>query len=197
MSSLLTRSTAWIALALGACGNVSSNPPPDGRTVACNGGPVDVLPNGGFDAAEPAWGQQPPNILCGSQRITPHMGTTAACIGGGGDNTTNTLTQTLLLPAGASSARLTGFICIATDETDPVDNDVLTFDILDGVAPIARLGQRSNQQGMPACEFGQFMLEAQLAGDPVSATLRLQSTLNVGNSTTFYVDSLSLTVACN
>jgi hypothetical protein len=29
------------------------------------------------------------------------------------------------------------------------------------------------------------------------ATFRMQSTLNVGNSTSFYVDSLTLTVACD
>jgi hypothetical protein len=196
MSSRVTQALVVIGLAGAACGDVRSEPDSEMRQVACNGGPVDVLPNGNFDALEPAWRQDPPNLLCGSTRIMPDSGTTAGCLGGGGDGTTTTLSQDIPLPAGAASARLTGRICIATDETQAVDADILTFDILDGFVSIGTLGKRTNQQGASACTFTSFTLDTALARDPVTATFRMQAVLDVGQSTSFYVDTLTLTVAC-
>jgi hypothetical protein len=184
-------------IACAGCGEVKGQPDADMRQVACNGGPVDVLANGNFDAADPPWTQQPPNLLCGQPLINPDSGTMAACLGGGADGSVDTISRDIPLPAGGSSARLTGKICISTEETDPVDNDIVTFDIIDGVAPIAMLGMRSNQQGSMACQFTSFELEAALTRDPDTATFRIQSTLDVGKSTSFFIDTLTLTVACN
>ena len=196
MSSWALRALAVLALAGAACGTVRDDPDAEVREVACNGGPVDVLSNGSFDAVEPAWRQDPPNILCGQPRITPHSGAAAGCLGGGGDGTITTLSRDIPLPAGAISARLVGQICIATQETLPVDSDIVTFDILEGFTSIGMLGRRTNQQGAAACDFASFTLEAPLARDPVTATFRIQATLDVGQSTSFYVDTLVLTVTC-
>lgn len=194
ISTTLTRSL--ILLALGACGSVEGSADADMRAVACNGGTVEVLQNGNFDATDPPWRQEPPALLCGMPRITPDSGAAAACLGGGGDGSVNTVSRDIPLPAGAASARLTGRICIDTLETAAADNDLVTFDILDGLASIGPLGRRTNQQGVAGCQFTSFMLEAQLARDPATATFRIQSTLNVGKPTSFYIDTLSLTVAC-
>jgi hypothetical protein len=192
------RALAVIGLAGAACGSVKEEEP-DGevRPVACNGGPVDVLANGNFDGANPPWRQEPasPSLLCGQPRITPDTGAFAGCLGGV-DGTTHTLSRDIFLPAGAISARLIGRLCIATGETDPLDNDILTFDILDGFASIAALGRRTNQQGAAACDFTSFTFDAPLTRDPVTATFRIQSTLDVGKPTSFYVDTLTLSVAC-
>lgn len=196
MSSWTTCALAAIGLAGAACGDVKTDPDGGMRQVVCNGGPVEVLANGDFDAPDPPWRQDPPGLLCGKQIIMPDSGTTAGCLGGGGDNTTSTLSRDIPLPAGASSAHLAGKICIATQETQAVDADILTFDILDGFTSIGSLGRRTNQQGAAACDFMSFTLDAALARDPVTATFRIQATLNVGKSTSFYVDSLSLMVAC-
>ena len=115
---------------------------------------------------------------------------------GGGDGSTTTLSRDILLPAGAISAHLVGRICITTQETQAVDADILAFDILDGLVSIGSLGRRTNQQGATACDFSSFTLDAPLARDPVTATFRIQATLDVGQSTSFYVDTLALTVAC-
>ena len=186
------RALAVISLACAACGEVAE----DTREVACDGGPVDVLANGNCDAVEPPWRQDPPNLLCGQPRITPDTGAVAACLGGGGDGTINTVSRDIPLPAGAISARLVGRVCIATTEAMALDSDLLTFDILDGLVAIGALGRRTNQQGAAACDFTSFTLDAPLTRDPVSATFRMQSTLDVGDSTSFYVDTLVLTVAC-
>ena len=195
------RALALIGLAGAACGNVESTPADaatdaDTRPVACNGGPVDVLPNGDFDAPAPQWLSEPPNLVCGLPLIMPDSGAAAGCLGGGGDGTTSTLSRQISLPAGAISAHLTGRICIATQEPQGVDADIVNFDILDGVVSIGALGRRTNQQGAAACAFASFTLDAPLARDPVTATFRIQATLDVGQSTSFYVDTLKLTVAC-
>jgi hypothetical protein len=193
-----------LGLVCGACGSVQP-PPSDGtqgdgpdRTVACNGQRVDVLANGNFESLDPPWRQDPstPSLLCGEPRITPDSGAFAACLGGGADRSINTLSRDLFLPLGAVSARLTGRICIATDEIDPLDNDILTIEMLDGATVIGSLGRRTNQQGTVSCQFTNLVLEAPLTSDPVIATFRLQSQLDVGKATSFYVDTLTLTVAC-
>jgi len=196
MSISVTTPLLWIGLACGACGSVATSPDGDMRAVACNGGPVDVLKNGNFDGTDPPWRQEPPALLCGQPRITPDSGAASGCLGGGGDGSVNTLSIGVALPAGAASARLTGRICIDTTETAALDNDIVTFDILDGLAPIGALGRRTNQQGVVGCQFTSFMLEAPLTSDPPTATFRIQSVLNVGKPTSFYIDTLALAVAC-
>jgi hypothetical protein len=166
MASWTIHAPAALALACVACGEVTNEP----REVACDGGPADVLANGNFDAVDPPWRQDPPNLLCGQPRIMPDSGAVAACMGGGGDGTINTLSRDIPLPAGAISARLVGRICIDTEETDPVDSDVLTFDILDGIVAIGALGRRTNRQGGAGCDFTSFTLEAPLDRDPPTAT---------------------------
>lgn len=190
-----------LGLACVACGSVQSQPPVDGngRVAMCAAGQrVDVLENGNFDAIDPPWRQDPPSpsLLCGRPRITPDTGASAGCLGGGADRSVNTLSRDVFLPLGAISAQLTGRICIATEEVDPFDNDILTIDMLDGATVIASLGRRTNQQGAASCQFTSFMLEAPLTSDPVTATFRLQSQLDAGRATSFYVDTLTLTVAC-
>lgn len=198
MSSWMTCALALIGLAGAACGEVTDDPP-DGRMhqVACNGGPVDVLENGNFDALDPPWRQEPvsPSLLCGMERITPDSGALAGCLGGT-DGLVNALSRDILLPAGTLRAQLEGRICIATEETEAVDYDLLTFEILDGASVIGTLKRYSNQQGAPACAFMDFTSTTTLTDDPVTATFRIQSTLDTGRPTSFYVDTLVLTMTC-
>jgi hypothetical protein len=198
MSSWTMRALAVISLAGAACGDVKGEVDAEVRPVACNGGPVDVLPNGNFDSPDPPWRQDPvsPSLLCGLPRITPDSGAVAGCLGGGGDGSISSLSRTISLPVGAASAKLVGRVCIATEETQPSDMDILTFDILDGTTSIGTLGRRTNQQGAAACDFMSFTLEAPLARDPATATFRIQAALDVGGSTSFYVDTLMLSVTC-
>ncbi|MEO8700830.1 MAG: hypothetical protein ABI867_12345 [Kofleriaceae bacterium] len=184
---------ALAMIAVAACGSVEGD-----REVVCEDQPIDVLPNGSFEDPQPPWLQDPvsPSLLCGDPQITPDSGVVAACFGGI-DGTVQTLTQTLPLPEGATSASLSGRICIDTAETEAVDRDELVFDLLDGSTPIAALGKRTNQQGMAGCQFVTFALDAALSADPAEATLRIRSTLDPDRPTTFYVDSLILEIGCD
>lgn len=181
-----------------ACGDVAV--PPDAavpRDVKCGAQPVEVLPNGSFDMPAPPWVQDPvtPALLCGMPKITPFNGAQAGCLGGT-DGTIQTLSQSVPLPQGAKTVKLTGQICVATAETAMVDHDTVQFDLLDGANVIAALGKSTNQQGVANCQFMPFELTAPATSDPVTATLRVRSTLDTNLPTSFYLDALSLTVSC-
>jgi hypothetical protein len=183
---------AALATIAASCGDVSSP-----RSVECGTQPVEVLPNRGFDDPTPPWVQEPvsPALLCGQPRITPKDGTQAGCLGGV-DGTTQTLTQTVPLPEGASNLTLSGQICIATEETAALEHDVVQFDLLDSGNVIAAFGKKTNQQGVAKCDYVAFELTATTPSDPETATLRIRSTLDANLPTSFYVDSLSLKVGC-
>lgn len=198
---------------LAACGSVTALPdaaatdaaPPDAAprdapapdAVACSTTPVEVLPNGNFDSATPAWGQDPtsPALLCGQPTIMPVTLPSAGCLGSI-DGTIQSLSQTVTLPRGATSLTLNGQICIATADTAAADHDVLQVDLLDGGNVIAALGKRTNRDGVANCQFGAFELTATLASAPETATLRVRSTLDADLTTTFYLDNLSLKASC-
>jgi len=186
----MLRATIFACLSsLAACGNVSS--PADDT---CG---TDVLPNGNFDASTPPWIQEPvtPALLCGMPTIVPDSAPSAGCLGNT-DGTTQTLSQTVPLPPTASSVTLTGKICISTADTAAVDHDVLQFDLLQGGAVISAIGKKTNRDGVAACEFGALELTAPVTSAPDTATFRIRSTLDANMPTTFYVDSLKLTVGC-
>ncbi|HEY0192813.1 MAG TPA: hypothetical protein VGC42_16955 [Kofleriaceae bacterium] len=187
------------AASLAACGDVqTSASDASSRDVVCGAQPVEVLPNGSFDASTPPWTQDPvtPSLLCGMPGITPADGTTAACLGGT-DGLVQTMSQTVKLPAGVKNLTLTGQICIDTAETVATANDTLVFDVLGGTTAISTLGTKSNQQGAHPCVFSAFTFTAPITSDPVTATFRFTSTLNNTMPTSFYVDKLSLTATCN
>jgi hypothetical protein len=156
-----------------------------------------VLPNGSFDLATPPWVQDPvtPSLLCGMPLITPFDGTQAGCLGGV-DGTIQTLSQDFPLPQGAKALTLSGQICIATAETQSVDHDTVQLDVLDGTAVIASFDKFTNRQGTTNCVFMPFNLSAAAASDPVTATLRIRSTLDANMPTSFYIDGLKLVVDC-
>lgn len=178
-----------LAILVAGCGDVSTP-----RDVECG---ADVLPNGNFDSPTPPWVQEPvtPSLLCGAPTITPDTAPTTGCLGNV-DGTTRTLTQIVPLPEGASTVTLAGRICITTAETGTVEKDTLQFDLLDGAAVIGAIGKRSNLQGVAACDFAPLELTAAVTGDPETATFRIRSTLDANMPTTFFVDTLRLTVGC-
>ena len=184
---------AAIATVASACGDVAAPP----RDVQCGAQPVEVLPNGSFDMSAPPWVQEPvtPALLCGMPLITPYNGPQAGCLGGV-DGTIQTLSQTIALPEGARTLTLKGQLCIATTETVRIDHDVLQFDVMDGANVVAALGKSTNQQGAADCQFAALQLTAPATSDPVTATLRIRSTLDANMPTSFYLDGLSLTAGC-
>ncbi len=182
-----------LSLLAAGCGNVDAP-----REVECGALPVEVLPNGNFDSAAPAWVPEPASgkLLCGQPTIMPASLPSAACLGNI-DGTTQILTQEVPLPEGATNLTLTGQICIATAETGAVERDILQFDLLESGSVISSVGKRTNLEGTADCQFTAFELTSTTTSDPETAVLRLRSTLNTELPTTFYVDNLSLKVGCS
>jgi hypothetical protein len=181
-----------------ACGQVAS-----ARDVTCESTPDKFLPNASFDDDSPAWTQEvtggasTPKLLCGTDTNTPADGAHDACMGGM-DGQIQSLSQTVSLPDGLNTVTLNGQICITTQETGAVANDTLKIELLDGAQVIATLGQFSNLdvKAQP-CQFQAFApLTATVSADPAEATLRLRSTLNTQDTTSFFIDALQLTVGC-
>ena len=185
---------AAAAVSITACGSVAAQ-----RDVTCGATAVQVLPNGSFDLATPAWVQDPPTptILCGTDLLTPVDGTKAACLGGT-DGKIMTVTQDVPLPEGVKKATLSGQICITTQEpADAPENDTLQIQLLDGTSVLATFGQFSNKQGSAQCVFMAFApLAVSLTSDPANATLQLRTTLNTLNPTSFFLDALKLDASC-
>jgi len=158
----------------------------------------DVLRNGGFEDSTSAWiSDSMHSFVCSKTVIPPPDGSTTGCLGTTGA-LVETMSQEVALPAGTKTVTLTGLICIDTDETDNLEHELLSLDILDGENVIARLGTLSNRDGTHGCHFKPLLVtKAQLTGDLTAVTLRLRATQD-GSSllTSFYLDDLKLTVGC-
>lgn len=186
--SKLTPVLCLFAFPAAACGQVVSNP-------SCREG-VDVLPNGGFEDPTHTWAAVPgPTQLCPASKGFPAHDTQSGCLGVNGASV-ETLSQDVVLPAGARTVTLAGVICIDTDETDDLEHDVVALDLLDGDSVIASLGTLSNRDGAHGCNFEPLHKTAPLTRVPDVATLRLQAKQSGSNVTTFYFDDLRLTVGC-
>ena len=136
-------------------------------------------------------------VLLPENVIPPPHGMWSGCLGVT-SALVETMSQEVTLPAGLKTLTLSGSICIATDETDNLEHDLLSLDMLNGETVIARLGTLSNRDGANSCSFKPLVVNpAQLIGDPAEATLRLRATQDGPNlRTTFYFDDLKLTVGC-
>jgi len=170
------------------------------RRVRCDDAHGDDIgaPERQLRCATPAWSQDPPappSFLCGNI-IKPYDGTASACLGGVGRHYADAQPDHRPSRSARRSLTLNGQKCIATQETNPADIDVVAFDVVVGDVVIAPLGKLSNQQGTVMCQFGAFTLQSPLTNDPASATLRIRSTLDNNNTTSFYLDALTLTAGC-
>lgn len=158
----------------------------------------DVLLNGSFEDPTSAWVSDPMHsYFCSRAVLTPPDGMWSGCLGVTSASV-ETMSQEVSLSVGAKTVTLTGFICIDTDETESLEHDVLSLDLVHGENVIARLGTLSNRDGAEGCSFKPLPAnKAQLTSDPVTATLRFRASQDGPTlRTTFYFDDLKLTIGC-
>ncbi|MBV1776418.1 PKD domain-containing protein [Burkholderiaceae bacterium DAT-1] len=88
-------------------------------TVSSGGGGVtQLLVNPGFESGASGWTQSSTSIIGAATSKAPaHGGTYSAILDGYGSTHTDTLSQTVSIPAGKTSATLTFWLYIATSET--------------------------------------------------------------------------------
>ena len=163
-----------------------------------------LLVNPGFESGETAWmvsvaGGFPLVYLANGSGAdnTPQLAAQSPpnlAWFGGYQRADDIVTQTVLLPAGATSMTISFDYAIFTNETTAVENDVMDVQLTAGTQTIA-LAHFSDNSPPGAWMHFSAPLPNSLAGQTV--TLRFEDTTNATLLTSFYIDSVALqAVAC-
>ncbi|MCZ4122744.1 M28 family peptidase [Streptomyces sp. H39-S7] len=97
-----------------------------GGTSTCT--PRQVVVNGGFESGTTPW-TTTTNVITNQAGQTPHGGTYMAWLNGYGTARTDSASQSLTIPAGCTSYRLSFFLHIDTDESEAVAYDNFTVSV--------------------------------------------------------------------
>ncbi|MER6423591.1 M1 family aminopeptidase [Streptomyces sp. NPDC001137] len=113
------RSIAMRALAVAALAAVSLPAAPaaaaPSAAAACT--PAQVVANGGFESGTSPWTQSSTSVITSRSGQTAHGGTSYAWLDGTGGTHTDTLSQSVTIPSGCSTATLSFWLHIDTTET--------------------------------------------------------------------------------
>ncbi|MFF4359030.1 M1 family aminopeptidase [Streptomyces sp. NPDC001604] len=113
------RSIAVRALAVTALAAVSLPAAPataaPSAAAACT--PAQVVTNGGFESGTSPWTQSSTSVITSRSGQTAHGGTSYAWLDGTGGTHTDTLSQSVTIPSGCSTATLSFWLHIDTTET--------------------------------------------------------------------------------
>jgi Zn-dependent metalloprotease len=150
------------------------------------GSPGQKLGNPGFETGSAPWTASA-GVIGSFAGQTPHGGTRFAWLNGYGRTTTNTLTQSVALPAGCSNYTLSFWLHIDTSEGPGTIFDRLTVQV--GTTTLATY---SNLDAAAGYSLKSFNLAA-FAGQTV--TLRFTGTEDVSLQTSFVVDDTALDVS--
>lgn len=111
--------TAFAVAALAAASfpatPAAAAPPTARPAAACT--PAQVVTNGGFESGTSPWTQSSTSVITNRAGETAHGGTHFAWLNGVGSTHTDTLSQSVTIPAGCSTATLTFWLHIDTAET--------------------------------------------------------------------------------
>ncbi|MFJ3306500.1 M1 family aminopeptidase [Streptomyces sp. NPDC086549] len=94
---------------------VAAQPPTAPLAAACT--PTQVVTNGGFESGTSSWTQSSSSVITSRTGQTAHGGTSFAWLNGVGSTHTDTLSQSVTIPSGCSTATLTFWLHIDTAET--------------------------------------------------------------------------------
>ncbi len=153
------------------------------------GAPTEHIRNGGFEAGTQFW-TATADVITGSDNVPAHAGTRKAWLGGYGSVHTDTLRQTLALPAGTGPAMLSFQLRIDTGEAPTAAAiDVLRVQLRSsGNAILATLATFSNR------DAGDFALRSLDVTAWRGRTLRVyfEGVEDAQRQTSFVVDDVSL-----
>ncbi|MCM2430739.1 M1 family metallopeptidase [Streptomyces sp. RKAG337] len=111
--------TAFAVAALAAASfpatPAAAAPPTARPAAACT--PAQVVTNGGFESGTSPWTQSSTSVITNRAGETAHGGTHFGWLNGVGSTHTDTLSQSVTIPAGCSTATLTFWLHIDTAET--------------------------------------------------------------------------------
>ncbi|MFD8147486.1 M28 family peptidase [Streptomyces sp. NPDC059708] len=158
-------------------------------TVSGGGGsctPAETVANGGFESGTSPWSTTS-GVITNQAGETPHAGAYMAWLNGWGSPRTDSASQSLTLPAGCSSARLSFYLHIDTDETENTVYDTFTVSV--GGQTLETLSNVDAGSGYVLKSYD----VSQFAGQTV--TLAFQGVEDQSLQTSFVVDDVSLRVS--
>ena len=154
---------------------------------------AQLLCNPDFETGSPNPWTMTSGVLNNLPFQPPHTGTFDAWLGGAGTNHTDSLAQTVTIPASATAANLSFWLHVDTTESSPTPCDLLWVQVLrPSGAPLQTLADYSNLDAAAGYVQHSFSL-AQYIGQTV--TLRFISVEDSSRPTSFVVDDTALTVS--
>ncbi|MEU6066918.1 M1 family aminopeptidase [Streptomyces sp. NPDC047082] len=173
---------ALAAVSLPAIPAAASSPTAT-RAAACT--PAQVVTNGGFESGTSPWTQSSSGVITSRSGQTAHGGTSFAWLNGVGSTHTDTLSQSVTIPSGCSTATLTFWLHIDTTETtSSIAYDKLTAKI--GSATLATYSNLNKNTGYVQKSFD----VSAFAGQTVSLTFT--GTEDSSLQTSFVLDDIAL-----
>ncbi|MFE2433003.1 M1 family aminopeptidase [Streptomyces sp. NPDC059373] len=116
-NALAASALAVAALAAVSLPNTAAAAAPPAAPLAAACTPAQVVANGGFESGTSPWSQSSTSVITNRAGQTAHGGTNFAWLDGVGSTRTDTLSQSVTIPSGCSSATLTFWLHIDTAET--------------------------------------------------------------------------------
>ncbi|WP_405495191.1 M1 family aminopeptidase [Streptomyces sp. NBC_00096] len=151
--------------------------------TACT--PAQVVANGGFESGTSPWSQSQTSVITNRAGQSAHGGTYFGWLNGVGSTHTDTLTQSVTIPSGCSSASLSFWLHIGTAETTTSTKyDKLTAKI--GTTTLATYSNLDKNTGYAQKTFD----VSAFAGQTV--TLAFTGTEDSSLQTSFVVDDVAL-----
>jgi hypothetical protein len=190
-TTLSNGSHSLVARAFDAAGN-SKDSTAVGFSVSNGGGttPVERIVNGGFESGSSAW-TATSGVVTNDAGATAHGGSWKAWLNGYGSAHTDTVYQSVAIPAAATQATLTFWLDVVTDETTTTQAwDTLTVELRNSSnAVIATLATYSNLNAPGGYTQKTFNLAA-YKGSTVRVYFKGVEGAQV--ATSFIVDDVSL-----
>lgn len=152
------------------------------------GAAAEQVRNGGFEDGATGWSGDT-GIISASSRQAPFEGARYAWLGGNGRRSSETLTQQVRIPAGASSARLSFALHIDTAETSNTVYDSMTVALRSGSAAAVTLATYTNLTPAAGYQIRSFDL---LPYQGQTLTLSFSMREDRSKQTSFVVDKVSL-----
>lgn len=113
------------ACAVAAAGALTLAAPPPSAHAADGCAAAQVVADGGFESGGASWSSSS-GVVTNSSSQSPHTGSYFAWLDGYGSAHTDTLSQQVSIPAGCTSAQLSFYLYIDTDESGSTAYDTLT-----------------------------------------------------------------------
>nr|WP_277752161.1 M28 family peptidase [Streptomyces sp. C] len=155
-------------------------------TVGGGGGtctPAQVVANGGFESGSAPWSATS-GVITNQSGQLPHGGSYMAWLNGWGSSRTDSASQSLTLPAGCASGRLSFYLHIDTDENENVAYDTFTVSV--GGQTLATLSNLDAGSGYTLKSYD----VSQFAGQTV--VLQFKGVEDQSLQTSFVVDDVTL-----